>query len=127
MVNASEFQVALFLTISWCLWQRRNRLRENQTTWPLLEVGERAGMLVREYLELCNLGAVPRGLAAQVRWCRPPEGVYKVNFDASLFENVGYAGIGVAIRDSEGEIIAALSQQIPLPFSVEMAEAMAAR
>ena len=109
MVNASEFQVALFSTISWCLWQRRNRLRENQTTWPLLEVGERAGMLVREYLEICNLGAVPRGLAAQVRWSRPPEGVYKVNFDASLFENVGYAGIGVAIRDSEGEIIAALS------------------
>ncbi|KAK7854437.1 hypothetical protein CFP56_032231 [Quercus suber] len=42
------------------------------------------------------------------------------------FENAGYAGIGVAIRDSDGEIIAALSQQIPLPFSVEMAEAMAA-
>ena len=44
-----------------------------------------------------------------MRWSRPPEGVYKVNFDASLFENVGYAGIGVAIRDSKGEIIAALS------------------
>ena len=57
---------------------------------------------------------------------RPPEGVYKVNFDASLFENVGCAGIGLAIRDLEGEIIAVLSQRIPLPFSVEMAEAMAA-
>ena len=54
-------------------------------------------MLVREYLELCNPGAVPRGPAAQVRWSRPPEGVYKVNFDAALFENVGCAGIGVAI------------------------------
>ena len=83
-------------------------------------------MLVREYLELCNLGAVPRGPAAQLRWSCPPEGVYKVNFDASLFENVGCAGIGLAIQDSEGEIIAVLSQRIPLPFSVEMAEAMAA-
>ena len=52
-------------------------------------------------------------------------GVFKVNFDAALFENTGNARIGVAIRDSDGEIIAALSQRIPLPFSVEMAEAMA--
>lgn len=50
-----------------------------------------------------------------------------MNFDAALFENIGCAGIGVAIQNSEGEIIAALSQRIPLPFSVEMAEAMAAR
>ena len=50
-----------------------------------------------------------------------------MNFDAALFENVGRAGIGVAIRDSEGEIIGALSQRIPLPFSVEMVEAMATR
>ena len=100
---------------------------ENQTTWPLQEVGERAVILVQEYLELCNPSVVPRGPVTQVRWFRPPEGVFKVNFDGALFENVGYAGIGVSIRDSEGEITWALSQRIPLPFSVEMAEAMAAR
>ena len=50
-----------------------------------------------------------------------------MNFDAALFENIGCAGIGVAIRDSKGEITAALSQRIHLPFSVEMAEAMEAR
>lgn len=59
-------------------------------------------------------------------WSRPPKGVFKVNFDAALFENIGSAGIGVAIRDIEGEIITTLSQRIPLPFSVDMAEAMAA-
>ena len=42
------------------------------------------------------------------------------------FENLGCAGIEVAIRHSTGEIIAALSQRIPLPHSVEMVEAMAA-
>ena len=49
-----------------------------------------------------------------------------MNFDAALFENAGCAGIGATIRDSEGEITAAQSQMIPLPFSVEMAEAIAA-
>ena len=43
------------------------------------------------------------------------------------FENLGCAGIEVAIRHSTGEIIAALSQRIRLPHSVEMVEAMAAR
>ena len=90
-------------------------------------MGERAILLVREFLDLSKPGALPRSFSVQVGWSRPPVGVFKVNFDVALFENIGSVGIGVAIRDSDGEIIAALSQRIPLPFSVEMAEAMAAR
>jgi len=101
-------------------------VRENQPSWPLLEVGERVVALVREFLDLSKPGALPRSSSVQVGWSHPPVGVFKVNFDASLFENTGSAGIGVAIRDFDGEIIAALSQRIPLPFSMEMAEAMAA-
>lgn len=101
-------------------------MRENQPSWPLLEVGERVVALVREFLDLSKPGALPRSSSVQVGWSHPPVGVFKVNFDASLFENTGSAGIGVAIRDFDGEIIAALSQRIPLPFSMEMAEAMAA-
>ncbi|KAK7860553.1 hypothetical protein CFP56_036752 [Quercus suber] len=106
---------------------RRDRLRENQPAWPLNEVGERAIGLVREFFEVGKSEAVTRGAVAPVRWFRPPDGFYKVNFDAALFENLGCAGIGVAVRDSVGAIIAALSQRIPLPLPVEMAEAMAAR
>ena len=102
-------------------------MRENQPTWLLLEVGERAVLLVHKFLDLSKPGVLPRSSSAQVGWSRPPMGVFKVNFNATLFENIGSASIGVAIRDSDGEIIAALSQRIPLPFSVEMAKAMAAR
>ena len=102
-------------------------MRENQPTWPLYEVGERVVMLVWEFLDLCKPNALSRGSGVQVCWSRLPKDVFKVNFDAALFENIGSAGIGVAIRDSEGEIIVALSQRIPLSFSMEMAQAMAAR
>ena len=91
------------------------------------EVGERAIGLVREFFEVVKSEAVTHGAAAPVCWFRPPDGFYKVNFDVALFENLGYAGIGVAVRDSDGVIIVALSQRIPLPLSVEMAEAMAVR
>ena len=49
-----------------------------------------------------------------------------MNFNATLFEGSGCAGIRVVIRNSDGAIIAALSQRIPLPHSVELAEALAA-
>ncbi|XP_075661751.1 uncharacterized protein LOC142631462 [Castanea sativa] len=84
-------------------------------------------MLVQEFLDLCSPASLLRGSSAQVCWSQHLEGVFKVNFDVALFENIGGACIGVAIRDSKGEIIVALSQRIPLPFSVEMAEAMAVR
>ena len=35
-------KVALFATVAWCIWQRRNWLRENQSTWKLHELGDNA-------------------------------------------------------------------------------------
>ena len=60
------------------------------------------------------------------RWAQPKNGLYKVNYDAAIFDSLGYAGLGVVIRDSAGQIIATLSQKIGLPHSVETAEALAA-
>lgn len=84
-------------------------MRENQPTWPLKEVGERLIIFVREFLDMCKIDAVPSGPIAPVHWSHPPEGIYKVNFNAVTFENICCIGIRVAIRDSEGEIIASLS------------------
>ena len=44
-----------------------------------------------------------------------------------MFEETGEAGIGVVIRNSAGEVMASLSEKIPLPSSVEAVEALAAR
>ena len=52
---------------------------------------------------------------------------YKGNFDAAFFDASGCAGIGVVFRDHTGQVIAALSQKIPLVQPVELAEALAAR
>lgn len=49
--KGSGFHVAWFSAIAWSLWQRRNRLRENQSVWPLHEIGARAKDLVTEFLD----------------------------------------------------------------------------
>lgn len=44
----------------------------------------------------------------------------KVNFDGALFPKENVASLGIIICDDHGLVMAALSQQIPLPASVEM-------
>ena len=51
---------------------------------------------------------------------------FKLNFDGASFPELGKAGLGVAVHDSQGNVIASLSKQAPLPFSSDIVEAMAA-
>ena len=44
-----SFRVALFATISWCLWQRRNRVRVRQPSWQLHEIEGRAKVMVSKF------------------------------------------------------------------------------
>ena len=98
----------MFSTIVWTLWQRRNQLRENQRTWPLHEVGDRAKALVVEFLE-ANKHINNPGPRLVAWWSPLPENCYKVNFDLALFYHLGSVGIGVVVQDHRGDVMAALS------------------
>ncbi|XP_023886461.1 uncharacterized protein LOC111998601 [Quercus suber] len=69
----------------------------------------------------------PYGGARAVKWKPPNALCVKVNFYGALFSQAELAGIGVIIRNDQGLVMAALSQQIPSPASVEMVEVIAAR
>ena len=85
------------------------------------EVGDKAKAMVVEFLEANKHTSNP-GPRLVARWSPPPENCYKINFDAALFDHLGYAGIGVVVRDHRGEVMAALSQKIALPQSVWRSE-----
>ena len=60
-------------------------------------------------------------------WWKPPDyGLYKINFDGAQFVDQASAGLGVVIRDWEGQIIAALSQKVGYLGSVDLVEALTA-
>ncbi|KAK7842554.1 hypothetical protein CFP56_013632 [Quercus suber] len=123
----STFRTAWFATIAWSLWQRRNRIRERQTTWPLFEIGRRAKAMVEEFFDVHKPKLVVNPRPALVRWSPPTENLVNANFDVALFDHLGFAGLGVVVRGCQGNVLAALSQKVALPQSVEMAEALAAK
>lgn len=63
----------------------------------------------------------------KVIWKPPDAGLLKTNFDGAVFEELGAAGIGAVVRNSPGEVLAALSENIPLPSSIIALETIAAR
>ena len=51
----------------------------------------------------------------------------KANFDGAIFEDLRAAGIGVAVQNKHGVVVAALAEQIPIPDSIFTLETLAAR
>lgn len=93
-----------------------------------LEIRSRKPRNCCRNFEICS-GPVQNS-RVHVMWCAGSllqRACSKLIFDGTTFDNLALAGLGVVIRDEQGMIIAALSQQIPLPSSVNMVEALATR
>ena len=66
-------------------------------------------------------------LPRKVIWKPPDAALLKTKFDGTVFEGLGAEGIGAVVRNSSGEVLAALSEIIPLPSSIVALETIAAR
>ena len=61
------------------------------------------------------------------RWKPPDQGSFEVNYDGAILVAQGRASLGVVIRNSNGAVMASLTQQIPNPTTMAQVEALAAR
>ncbi|XP_075674754.1 uncharacterized protein LOC142643931 [Castanea sativa] len=64
---------------------------------------------------------------SQKHWCPPPQDCFKTNYDRVMFDESDEVGLGVVIRNSEGQVMAAFSKKIRKPHSVVTLEFLAAR
>lgn len=70
---------------------------------------------------------MPQPVFRSEHWVPPDLPFHKANFNGALFRDSSSAGIGVVVRDFEGNVIGALFERIGLPASVLEAEALACR
>ena len=67
-----------------------------------------------------------RKTATAVKWRPSSENLVKINFDGALFGESDEVGLGVVIRNSEGEVMVALSENIVKPPAAKTVELLAA-
>jgi hypothetical protein len=132
--NLTLPELQLFAMLSWSLWYRRNCVRLNKPVEAITSLLPRTKELLQEYIQVqespspTQKQVIPQLQSrGSVCW-RPPEmGRVKINYDGAVFTEMGAAGVGVIIRNSQGAVMASLSQRILFPYSVEAVEAIAAR
>lgn len=69
----------------------------------------------------------PKTIPGRTKWRPPLREMYKTNFDRAVFVESREAGIRVVIRNSNGKVVAVLSEKIPYPNSMEVLKALATR
>ena len=126
IMKAEGKNMEVFVMSAWLIWMRRNKLRSNEATQPCSKIGQLALSLLAEFQQ-GKQGRVAEKQVGLVRWQPPAENSIKANFDGAVFGEEQAAGIGVVLRDSEGQVLAALSEKVRLPATVEVLEMMAAR
>ena len=109
------------------IWHRRNKLRMGEAVADLRLLDSLARNALLEYQQAHPVASSPLSTRPQTKWEPPPMNWLKINFDGAVFQDRNEAGLGVIIRNDHGLVMAALTQIILLPTSVEMVKVLAAR
>nr|XP_023924334.1 uncharacterized protein LOC112035735 [Quercus suber] len=115
--------------VMWTIWYRRNQLRVRTVDFPKTQVPQQATQALSTFQQsqssIINNAAATRP-QNRVQWRPPPANCVKLNFDGTIFPELGKAGLGVVVHDCHGNAIASLSEQASLPFAPVIVVAMAA-
>ncbi|XP_075648635.1 uncharacterized protein LOC142619423 [Castanea sativa] len=114
--NGAATDLERFFVTSWVIWYNRNQKVFEDVCHSPDQVWCSAISISSGFREAAALCGNSQSDEAS-RWEAPPVGVYKVNVDGAASGDGRSTGIGVVIRNSMGEPIAALCKPLPRQFS----------
>lgn len=77
---------------------------------------------MEEYRAATEIVHPPRPTEA-MKWHPPDHPIYKLNVDAAVLKELNATGMGMVLRDWEGNVLAAMSKRISAPLATLEAEA----
>ena len=91
------------------------------------EIIDCAGQLLGEFQSCRCLDGkvVHQSTPPKQHWKPPTMGQLKINVDATVRQNKSFNGVGLVIRNEEGEVLMAVSKRIEGRFSPHVAECLA--
>ncbi|XP_075659274.1 uncharacterized protein LOC142629186 [Castanea sativa] len=116
--------VGLAITIAWALWSNRNKMFHGKPRKAGVKLVDWCKSYLDEYWAANKVSVNPPN-HLEVAWTPPTFPSYKVNVDAARFMAQKAVGVGVIIRDHEGNFIAGLSQIFHAPLGTVEAEGKA--
>ena len=123
-----------FAFVAWSIWHTRNASRMKIPCSPYARLYQDSMDRLQEYQAAQTLDEPTDSPVLDqeihqvpTKWSPPCSNIYKANFDGAVFQELQKAGVGVVIRNSNGEVIGALSESYFLPATVEDVEAIACR
>lgn len=122
--HATLQDLELFFATAWAIWFNRNRLVHEGCGLPPMQVWHLAKNSVDDFV--CSATwDFNQARVSPSSWSPPPPGVHKINVDGASSELDSSSSVGVVIRDSLGQVVAALCKPLPACFPAELTEIMA--
>jgi len=128
--NTVPLSKKILLAIAfWHIWEARNERRNGETDlhpWCWVErIIAYGDMVMLHYYQSFTSNRCES--TSPNHWTPPPEGWIMVNVDAAIFERENRMGLGLVVRNHNGDFLAALTQGIDKITNPEMAETIAFR
>ena len=105
----------MIIALWWIAWYARNLFVVEKKMLEPQRAVAKAEAMVEAYARVkMSKGKVAARteVTRKVRWLPPPQGTYKINFDAAINIETHQGVLGVVIRDGNGSVLAAAVQQI---------------
>jgi hypothetical protein len=114
----------------WHIWEARNAVRnEEGNTHPHVVASKIQAYVNLVLLHLYKTVTVHsrETTSSSAKWSPPQPGSVLVNVDAAVFSNLHKVGVGILIRNHEGECLVACTEPLKGIVSPELAESWALR